>query len=85
MRYATGVVQQVSRGSQLAHIDSSPRNEGREEVLDYNCGTQLRRNTLLPWASEVVTNGTFMLGHDKVEDMSKLEPGKWHELTLVLS
>ena len=40
---------------------------------------------LLPWATEVATHGTFMLGLDKVEDMSKLEPGKLHELTLVLS
>ena len=33
----------------------------------------------------VATNGTFMLGLEKVEDISKLEPGKLHELTLVLS
>ena len=47
--------------------------------------TQLRRSILLPWATEVATNGTFMLGLDKVEDMWELEPGKLHELTLVLS
>ena len=36
--------------------------------------------------AEVATNGTFMRGLDKVENISKsLEPGKLHELTLVLS
>ena len=42
-------------------------------------------NFLLQWLSEVVTNGTFMRGLNKVEDISTLEPDKLHELTLVLS
>ena len=36
-------------------------------------------------AVEVATNGTFMRGLDKVENISELGPGKLHELTLVLS
>ena len=55
------------------------------EVYDRNCGTQLRQNFRLPWASEVATNGTFMIGLEKVENISKLEPRKLHDLTLVLS
>ena len=50
-----------------------------------SCDTQLGRNFLLLSVSEVATNGAFVLGLDKVEDISKLEPGKLHALTLVLS
>ena len=60
--------------------------KGGRKVDDRSCGIQLQQDfSLLPWATEVATHGTFMLGLDKVEDMSKLEPGKLHELTLVLS
>ena len=61
-----------------------PEMKSGSEVYERSCGTHLGRNCLPPWANEVVANGTFMRGLDKVEDMSRLEPGKLHELTLVL-
>ena len=73
-------------GGSLAGLP--PEMKCRREVYDRSCDTQLGWNVLLLWASEVATNGTFMLGLDKVEkkkDIRKLEPGKLHELTLVLS
>ena len=55
------------------------------EKYDRSCGTQLRKNCYYNLAAEVATNGTFMRGLDKIDNISDLDPGKLHELALVLS